>query len=392
MNYDFVVIGAGISGASVGFELAALGSVLLLETENSIGYHSTGRSAALFTRNFGGEVVRRINAASQPFFEAPPEGFADAPLVAPRGALTVAAEGEEWRLRDLLALSEPGAEIVPVPPPDALARVPFLRPERVAAAVWEEGVRDIDVAGLHQAYLRGFRRRHGTLARGAEVTSLVREGESWTIRTPTETYRAGVVVNAAGAWAGRIGAAAGASDIGLVPKRRTCILIDAPEGVAVGPLPVTEFAGSEVYVKPDGGRLMASPGDETPDVPHDVQPDEMDVAILADWLQRETLLVIRRIAHKWAGLRSFVADDAPVVGFDPLVPGFFWLAAQGGYGIMMAPALSRATASICAHGVLPADLTERGIEAAMIAPERLLAARTASAETSGSSERSGLPV
>lgn len=374
MNYDFIVIGAGISGASVGYELAARGSVLLLETESSAGHHSTGRSAALFTRNFGGEVVRRINASALPFFEAPPDDFADTPLLAPRGALTVAAEGEEARLDALLALSVPGAEIVALTSSEALERVPFLRPERVAAAVWEAGVHDIDVAGLHQAYLRGFARRGGTLARSAEVTALDREGGGWAVPTRAETHRAGVVVNAAGAWAGRIGAMAGATDIGLVPKRRTCILIDAPEGTDVGALPVAEFAGSEVYVKPDGGRLMASPGDATPDVPHDVQPDEMDVAVLADWLQRETRLTIRRIAHKWAGLRSFVADDAPVVGFDPQAPGFFWLAAQGGYGIMMAPALSRATAALCAGEDLPADLRAQGVERAMLAPERLATA------------------
>lgn len=375
MNYDFAVIGAGISGASVGYELAALGSVLLLETERSAGYHSTGRSAALFTRNFGGEVVRRVNAAALPFFEAPPDGFSDAPLIAPRGALTVAAGGQEDRLDALLALSGPGAEIVALAPSEVLERVPFLRPERVGAAVWEEGVHDIDVASLHQAYLQGFARRGGTLARGAEVTALDRDGGAWAVSTGAETHRAGVVVNAAGAWAGHIGAMVGAADIGLVPRRRTCILIDAPEGCpegcAVGSLPVTEFAGEDVYVKPDGGRLMASPGDATPDVPHDVQPDEMDVAVLADWLQRETRLTVRRIARKWAGLRSFVADDAPVVGFDPQVAGFFWLAAQGGYGIMMAPALSRATAALCVGDDLPGDLRAHGIERAMLAPERL---------------------
>ena len=374
MNYDFVVIGAGISGASVGYELAARGSVLLLETESSAGHHSTGRSAALFTRNFGGEVVRRINATALPFFEAPPDDFTDTPLLAPRGALTVAAEGDEDWLDALLALSAPGAEIVTLTSSEALERVPFLRPERVAAAVWEAGVHDIDVARLHQAYLRGFARRGGTLARGAEVMALDREGRFWAASTRAEMHHAGVVVNAAGAWAGRIGAMAGAADIGLVPKRRTCILIDAPEGSDVGTLPVTEFAGSEVYVKPDGGRLMASPGDATPDVPHDVQPDEMDVAVLADWLQRETRLTIRRIAHKWAGLRSFVADDAPVVGFDPQARGFFWLAAQGGYGIMMAPALSRATAALCTGEDLPADLRAQGVERAMLAPERLATA------------------
>jgi D-arginine dehydrogenase len=348
--FDFLVIGGGISGASAAYELASHGSVLLLEAEKSAGYHSTGRSAALFTRNYGGPVVRRINVASAPFFKAPPDGFCDAPLLMPRGSLTVAAPGDEHALEPLLAASEPGEEVVRVSVQEVLERVPFLRPDRVADAVFEANVTDIDVAGLHQGYLKGLRARGGVVMTGQRVGAFDRTAGHWTVTTSSESFEAKIIINAAGAWADQIGHLAGAEPIGLVAKRRTAIIIDAPDGTDIPALPAVDFAGSDIYLKPDAGKLMASPGDATPTEPQDVQPDEMDIAILADWLQRETLIPVKRIPHSWAGLRNFVADEAPVVGFDQELDGFFWLAGQGGYGIMMAPALAQLTAQLCTDG------------------------------------------
>ncbi len=325
-------------------------AVLVLEAEPTAGYHSTGRSAALFTRNYGGPVVRRVNAASEAFFRVPPDGFCDAALLTPRGALTVAPPGAEADLDAILAFSEPGHEIVEMPAAEACARVPFLRPERVVRAVFEAGVTDIDVATLHQSYLRGARRRGAEVRTRQPVAALRRSDGHWTVTTPTDGFRAVTVVNAAGAWADLVGAMAGAIPIGLVPKRRTAIVVDAPVGTDVAALPVVDFAGTDIYLKPDAGRLMASPGDATPMGPHDAWADDMDIAVLADWIGRETRIEVARIHHSWAGLRSFVADEAPVVGFDPRAKGFFWLAGQGGYGIMMAPALAGLTAALCAGG------------------------------------------
>lgn len=341
MIYDVIVIGGGISGASVAYELASTASVLVLEAETSAGYHSTGRSAALFTRNYGGPVVRQINAASAAFFHAPPDGFCDGPLLTPRGALTVADADTVDDLRPLLALSEPSHEVVEITPEEAIDRAPYLRADRVAAAIYEANVTDIDVASFHQGYIKGIVQRAGTIAKGEPVTALRYQDGVWHVDTRRATHRAKTIVNAAGAWADEVGKMAGALTIGLVPMRRTAIVVDGSEGLDLIKSPAVDFVASGAYIKPEAGKLMASPGDATPTTAHDVRPEELDIAHLAHWIETETLIPVRRISHSWAGLRSFVSDEAPVVGFDPLVPDFFWLAGQGGYGIMMAPALAQ---------------------------------------------------
>ncbi len=368
MDVDYLVIGAGISGASAAYELASAGRVLLVEAEGTPGYHSTGRSAALYTRNYGVPVVQAINAASHGFFTNPPAGFSEHPLLTPRGALTLARPGDEGLLAPIRALSSPGNEIVPVTAAEALRMAPLLRPECVAAGLYEPGVMDMDVAAIHQGFLRGARLRGAGLRCDARVTGLRRRAAGWTVEIGGDILSARVVVNAAGAWADEVGRLAGARPVGLVPKRRTAILVDPPGDLAVESLPTVEFAGDEAYLKPDAGKIMASPGDQTPTVPQDARPEEWDMAVLADWLQRHTTLPVARIGHAWAGLRSFVADEAPVVGFDAELDGFFWLAGQGGFGIMMAPALGRAAAGLIAGPGFPADL---GVAPAALAPARL---------------------
>jgi D-arginine dehydrogenase len=370
MIHNFIVIGAGMAGASAAYELAAEGSVLLVEAEQQPGYHSSGRSAALFTRNYGTPLVRRINALSEPFFLSPPEGFAAQPLLASRGALAVAPPGEEGLLDPVLAVSTAANPVVELPVAAALNMAPFLRPERVGRAVYEAGVSDIEVSLMLQGYLTEFRVRGGQIATNAPVTALANSDGVWTVEAGKNTYRGKTIVNAAGAWADQIGALAGAAPLGLVAKRRTAIIIAALPGMAVAELPCVDFAATEAYIKPDAGQLMASPGDATPTPPQDVQPDEMDVAVLADWVQRETLIPVRRIAHRWAGLRSFVADDSPVVGYDRRVADFMWCAGQGGYGIMMAPALARAVASLCLGQRLSHDFAAAGITESDLGPAR----------------------
>ena len=361
MIHDFAVIGGGLAGASAAHELAAFGSVMLLEAEARPGHHATGRSAALFTPNYGPPPVRRILAAAHPFFRDPPGGLVDRPLLSPRGALAVAAPGEEGRLPPLPRL--PAAE--------ALAMAPVLRPERVAAAALDADVDDIDAATLHQGYLAGLRARGGQVRTDHAVERLTREDGAWRVDARGGTARARLVVNAAGAWADRVGAMAGALPIGLVPKRRTAILLGPPAGVDLRAMPLVDFAADEAYLKPEAGMLMASLGDATPCEPSDVQPEEIDVALIADRVERETTLAVRRIPHRWAGLRAFVADGAPVVGLDPRAPDFLWLAGQGGYGIMMAPVLAQATAGLATTGAWPAPLAAAGVTEAMLSPSRL---------------------
>ena len=229
---------------------------------------------------------------------------------------------------------------------------------------------DMDVAGLHQGYLRGLKQKGGQLLCGQPVERLARSSGLWHAEAGDVRITATFVVNAAGAWADRIGALAGAKPIGLVPKRRTAIIVDAPEGMAVHGMPCVDFAGSDAYLKPDGGRIMISPGDQTPVEPQDVQPDDFEVAVLVDWLETETLLKIRRLSSSWAGLRSFVTDGAPVAGFDPELENFFWLAGQGGFGIMMAPALAQAAAGLIIANTLPGSLLDANVTKADINPRR----------------------
>jgi D-arginine dehydrogenase len=369
--YDYLIIGAGISGATAAYELASHGKVLMIEAESTPGYHSTGRSAALFTRNYGNAVVRRINQASHGFFLHPPEGFCDTPLLTPRGSLTIAGPGHEAGLDAILALSSPGHEIERITAARALALAPLLRPERVASAAYEPGVTDIDVAGLHQGYLRGFRQRGGALLCGKRISHLEKVDGGWRVVAGDTVLAARIVVNAAGAWAGHVGDMAGAASIGLVPKRRTAIIVDAPPEMQTSAIPAIDFIGSDAYLKPDAGRIMASPGDQTSSEPQDTQPDELDVAMLVDWLETETLIKVRRISSSWAGLRSFVCDERPVVGFDPTVEGFFWLAGQGGYGIMMAPGLAKAAAGLIIADALPGFLLDASITKADLDPGRI---------------------
>ncbi|MCK4868964.1 MAG: FAD-binding oxidoreductase, partial [Alphaproteobacteria bacterium] len=247
---------------------------------------------------------------------------------------------------------------------------PLLRPGCVAAAAYEAGVMDIDVAALHQGYLRGIKRRGGVVICGVRAERLDHSGAYWQAVARDTVVSGRILVNAAGAWAGLVGEMAGAASIGLVPKRRTAIVVDAPPATEIGAMPAVDFASGAAYLKPDGHRIMASPGDQTPIEPQDVRPDEMEAAELVDWLERETFITVNRVPHSWAGLRSFVADETPVVGFDATAPDFFWLAGQGGYGIMMSPALGRAAAALIVSGDLPADLREGGIKESDLSPAR----------------------
>ncbi|HZF34702.1 MAG TPA: FAD-binding oxidoreductase [Candidatus Angelobacter sp.] len=367
---DFLVIGAGISGAAAAYELAPHGKVIVLEAEPAPGYHSTGRSAALYTKNFGSPTVRAFNGASLPFLSAPPPGFAEHPLLTPRGALTIGRADQQREIEEHVALGAADGSIIELSQAEALRRAPHLKPEAVAFAAYEDGVMDMDVAAIHQGFLRGLKARGGTVACDAGVTALDRRNGAWQAETPAGAFTAPIVINAAGAWADNVAALAGAKPVGLVPKRRTAIIVELPNGTDTRGWPAVDEAGYGCYCKPETGRVMASPADATPVEPCDVQPEDLDVAIIADWLERSTLIPVRRIARRWAGLRCFVADDGPVCGFDDEADGFFWLCGQGGYGIMMASSLGRATASLIERGELPADIAATGVAPSDIGPER----------------------
>lgn len=368
---DVLVIGAGISGAAAASALAARAKVALVEAESQPGYHTTGRSAALYTPNFGSDVMRRLNRASRAFLTTPPDDIADHSLLAPRGALCLAPPGAEDTLAEALAAGTAEDPVHRLSAAEARGLAPLIRPEHIAAAAFEPGVTDIDVAALHQGFLRRFRRRGGVIALKAPVVAMRHDGHLWHVTAGNETWTARTVVNAAGAWGDVVASLAAARPVGLQPLRRTALVVDAPDGIDVDTLPLVEFAGHGPYLKPDAGRIMASLADEAPDAPRDVLPEDLDVAVLVDWLETRTTIRVRKAPRAWAGLRSFVADRDPVVGFDPDRPGFFWLVGQGGCGIMMSPSLADLTAGLILDGAAPPDLVAAGIDPAALSPARM---------------------
>jgi D-arginine dehydrogenase len=368
---DLIVVGAGMAGAAAAAHLSARCRVVLLERESQPGYHSTGRSAALFTETYGNRAIRALTGAGREFYLAWAEGFAEHPILKPRGALMFAMPGQEAQLDsawDDLSSLDPRVQRLDAA--TAHEMVPVLRPNHVIGAVYEPDAMDIDVHELHQGYLRRLRQRGGRIVTDAEVQALAHTAGTWTVATPVGEFAAPFVINAAGAWADAVGALAGLPPIGLVPKRRTALTIAPPAGIDTGAWPMTLDVGETFYFKPDAGRLLVSPADETPMDPCDVQPDDLDVAIAIDRLMRATTIEVTRVERKWAGLRSFVLDKTTVCGFDPLAEGFFWLAGQGGYGIQTAEGMARCAVSLIDRGVLPADIAAKGLDAAVLSPAR----------------------
>jgi len=280
-HYDFVIIGAGIAGASIGWELAGRRRVLLLERESQPGYHTTGRSAALYSATYGTPNIRALTRASRAFYDAPPPEFGGAPILTPRGVVYLAGPDQ----LDLLDAAY--AEILPLNPgvrrltrDELLAELPCLRPEAVAAGMSEPGAADIDVHALHQGYLRGLRQRGGAIRCNAEVTGLQRLDDGWRVTLAGgEAITAGAVVNAAGAWADVVAALAGVPPIGLEPRRRTAFTFPVPAGMDAGRWPAVIGIDESYYFKPDAGQLLGSPANADPVAPHDVVPEELDVAL-----------------------------------------------------------------------------------------------------------------
>lgn len=368
--YDVAVIGGGIAGLSVAAEISRGASVILLERESQPGYHSSGRSAALHVQGYGAEVWQRLVALATPFLQAPPAGFSEAPLLTPRGFLRIARKDQRAALEARAAAIEDSSALQWLSGEEARTLAPLLRPGYTDRAFYTPEASDIDVHALMQGFLRQARANGAVFTGGAEVSALGRAGDGWRIATPQGELRAGVIVNAAGAWADLVGARAGLRPLGLQPMRRTAITVEPPSGLPLASLPMIVDAEEAFYTRPMGGKLMASPADETPCAPGDAQPEELDVAICVDRLSTACALEVRRIDSKWAGLRSFLPDRAPACGFDPAEPRFFWLAGQGGDGVQTSPALSRLAAAMVLGEGAEALLADSAITPAMLAPGR----------------------
>jgi len=369
---DFLIIGAGIAAASTGYWLAKQGKVTMLEREAQPGYHSTGRSAALFMESYGTPQVRALTMASRSFLMQPPSGFSEYPLVSPRGALMVAEHGQKEALAehwDILRSVTPLARKLSAQ--EVLSTVPVFRSEKILGGIYEPEAYDMDVHSIHQGFLRGFKLRGGQLACLAEVIGLERLGADWLVHTANgQQYQAGIVLNAAGAWADQIGALAGTDSIGLEPRRRSAMIFSPPPAIDITKWPMAVSVLEDWYFKPEAGMLLGSPANADPVTPHDVQAEELDIALGIHRIEEITTMQIRRPSRTWAGLRSFVSDGDLVGGFDPKVSNFFWVAAQGGYGIQTSPAMGQACAALVRGQPLPDQLQTFGLTAQMLSPAR----------------------
>jgi D-arginine dehydrogenase len=370
--FDIAIIGGGMAGAAAAAHLAPSVRVLVLERESQPGYHATGRSAALFSEIYGNAPIRVLARASREFLYTPPASFTDVSLVSPRGALYVASALQLDALDAFASLPDVAAGTRRISASEARALSPSLREDYVAAALHEPDAQDLDVHALHQGYLRLLRERGGRLVNHTGVTALQRQDDMWMITTDASIFHAKVLINAAGAWVDEIARLAGAASIGIQPLRRTACMVDAPAGSDSDRWPMTIDIDEQFYFKPDAGRLLLSPADETPSEPCDALPEDMDIAIAVDRIEQATTLSITHVQQKWAGLRSFVADRSPVIGYDPAIAGFFWIAALGGYGIQTAPAVGRLAAALVHYQPVPEDMSALGLDIALIAPQRFM--------------------
>jgi D-arginine dehydrogenase len=344
LDFDVIVIGAGIAGASAAAALSAGRRVALLEAEDAAGYHSTGRSAAMWLHNYGPPDVRRLTGLSRDFFETPPPGFTEVPLLHRRAVLYLAPPDQLEYFEHFLAEGVGGLHSIA--PEAARALVPALHPDYCVAAAIEEDSFDMDVAALHQGYLRRLRLNGGVLALRSRTAAIERKAGMWQVQTANGAFAAPVIVDCAGAWGDEVAAQAGVATLGLTPKRRTGVIIDpAPWDAAAWPM--TNDVAHTWYIRPEARtKLMVSPADETDMIPHDVQPDEIDVAIGIDRMQGALDIAVSRVEHSWAGLRTFTPDRSLALGWDATAEGFFWIVGQGGYGIHTAPAAGRLAADM----------------------------------------------
>ncbi|WP_428489217.1 NAD(P)/FAD-dependent oxidoreductase [Rhodopila sp.] len=343
-HFEIVVIGAGIAGATAAAHLSADRHTALIEAEDVAGYHTTGRSAAIWVQNYGPPDVRELTRLSRAFYHDPPAGFTETPLIRRRPVLLLATQAQLPVLDAALAV---GQGLRRVSPQDARAMVGALRPGYCAGAALEDDAFDMDVAAIHQGFLRTLRARGGVLALRNRAGRIERQGPLWCVHTSSgDVFGAPIVVNAAGAWGDEVARIAGVAPLGLQPKRRTAAIVD-PAPFDVSDWPMINDVAEGWYARPEArARLMVSPADATPTHPHDVQPEELDVATGIDRMQQALDIPVRRVEHSWAGLRTFTPDGSLAFGWDRHVEGFFWSVGQGGYGIQTAPAAGRLVADL----------------------------------------------
>lgn len=371
LSPDFIVIGAGIAGASAAYELADHGEVLLLEKESIAGYHTTGRSAALYTEAWEEGIWRHLTLASRSFLESPSPSFSAVPILSPLPVLVIGRSDQRHLVKSLHADAARYVDMQLVDEASARELCPMLKPGYVDVAAWEPDAKSIDVDVLHQGFLRGVRRKGSSVRLSAGVDRIGRTNGGWRVGAGDLEATAPVLVNAAGAWCDVVAEMAEVAPIGLVPKRRTAFTFAAPDWLDPSTTPMVIDVAEQFYFKPEAGQFMGSLAEATPMQPHDVRPEEIDVALAIERINAATTFGIRHVRRTWAGLRSFVADGAPVVGEDPTAPGFYWLAGQGGAGIMTSPTMAQLVAGLATDQAPPARLLDAGIDPSVLSVGRL---------------------
>lgn len=366
---DFVVIGGGFAGVSAAANLAPHGSVVLLEMEEILAYHTSGRSAAMFVENYGSSGARPLVKASRSFMEHPPPGSADGPLLTERHVMWVA---DEIGLDDLRRTAEKGwadgASGELIGPEQVLARMPMMRPDWIAGGLYEPSTAEIDVAALHQAFVRIARHHGAEIVTGAPVSAIRREGSGWAVQVPNREIQCGAVIDAAGAWGDVVASMAGVDQVGLQPMRRTAFMVPGTDDSATWPMVVETH--ENWYLKPDGVQFLCSLAEEVPSEPTDARPRMEDVALAIERINDATTLDIRTVNSQWTGLRTFAPDRELVIGEDPEASGFYWLVGLGGTGVQTSPAYGALLAAQAVGTGLPPGLTRAGVDPEKTSPAR----------------------
>jgi D-arginine dehydrogenase len=367
VTYDFLVVGAGIAGASVAAHLAETHSVLLVDMEERAGYHTTSRSAAVYEPNYGPAPMLALTRASKHFFENPPQGFTDAPLITPRATLLFEAEGQAENTAHLLSFAKGLNEVNEA---EARRLFPILREGYAKRSFVDPQTADLDVDLIHRGFLKMFKSRGGKLLLQSPLASAVRNASTWYVTCGKEQIAATTIINAAGAWGDAVANICGAKPVGLQPKRRSIGVVPMADATASQYWPMVIDVAETWYAKPQSGSMIISSADATPVDPHDAYADDMAIAEGIDRMMQATTLEVERLSHSWGGLRTFAPDGNPVVGFDPHTDGFFWLVGQGGYGIQSAPALSETAATLARGEPVHKNVLDLGLDVADIKPNR----------------------
>jgi len=374
LECDFLIIGAGIAGAGAAYRLAPHGSTILLDMEDQAGYHTTGRSAAFYAETYGGPKVQPLTTASKAFFHNPPEGFTGVPLLTKLGAIHIYRADQkasaDRRFRELRA-ALPGVKRLTAA--EVKARVPHLDTCTIAGAIDDPDCGNLDVAALHQGYLKAAKAMGAELRLGARLETAAYDGRRWHVKTRQGALNARFIINSAGAWGDEVAKRAGVMPLGLLPLRRTIVAVPKPDGLPFDRHgPVVLDIDEEYYFKPEGEGYLVTPADEVPSAPCDAQPELEDVARAVQFFERALDCTVARIDTKWAGLRTFGPDRTPVIGSAVDEPSFFWNVGQGGYGIQTSPAWSELLASLVRAVPLPDYLRQAGVEPGPYSPARFV--------------------